>query len=373
MAGKRDYYEVLGVNRSATPQEIKKAYRRLAREYHPDVSDAPGAETRFKEINEAYEVLSDPEKRATYDRFGHVAPGGTGFGFDFGFRDPFEIFEEVFGQGFGFRTSARRGPRRGADLRYDLSLTFEEAVFGCEKEIEVTRHEVCPRCDGSGAEPGTSPVRCEECNGTGQVRRVQRSILGSFVSVVTCPACQGEGETVSVPCSQCEGRKHVYVTRKLSVTVPPGVENGTQIRLASEGEIGQRGGPPGNLYVVLDVEPHPVFERRDDDILVELQINVTQAALGAEVEVPTLEGDEEISIPPGTQNGTVLRLRDKGVPHLRHNGRGDELVLMRVAIPTKLSREQKQLFQELGDTLDPETIWQEKRSFVDELRELLGL
>jgi len=373
MAAKRDYYEVLGVSRSATPEEIKKAYRRLARQYHPDVSDAPDAEARFKEINEAYQVLSDPEKRATYDRFGHAGPGGVGFGFDFGFRDPFEIFEEVFGRGFGFRTSTRRGPRRGADLRYDLHLTFEEAVFGCEKEIEVTRYEVCPECHGSGAEPGTSPVRCSECNGTGQVRRVQRSILGSFVSVTTCPVCQGTGETIPIPCSRCGGEKRIYVTRHLSVTIPPGVDHGTQIRLAGEGEMGERGGPPGNLYVILDVEPHPIFQRRDDDILVELQINVAQAALGAEVSVPTLEGEERISIPPGTQSGTVLRLRNKGVPHLRRNGRGDELVLVRVAVPTRLTREQKRLFQELGETLEGESILQEKRSFVDEVRELFGL
>ena len=371
MSSKRDYYEVLGVDRSGTPEEIKKVYRRLARQYHPDVSDVPDAEARFKEINEAYEVLSDPEKRATYDRFGHVAPDMGSFGF--GYRDPFEIFEEVFGRGFGFRTSTRRGPRRGADLRYDLHLTFEEAVFGCEKEIEVTRHEVCPECQGSGAEPGTSPVRCSECNGTGQVRRVQRSILGSFVSVTTCPVCRGEGETVPIPCSRCGGERRVYTTRRLSVTVPPGVDHGTQIRLAGEGEMGERGAPPGNLYVVLDVEPHLIFQRRGDDILVELQVNVAQAALGAEVEVPTLEGEESITIPAGTQSGKVLRLRDKGVPHLRRNGRGDELVLVRVAIPSKLSGEQKRLFRELGEMLDPETVWQEKSSFVDELKELFGL
>ncbi len=374
MTSKRDYYEVLGVSRSNTPEEIKRAYRQLARQYHPDVSDVPGAETKFKEINEAYEVLSDPEKRATYDRFGHVAPGAGGFGFDFGSRNPFEIFEEVFGRGgFGFRTSTRRGPRRGADLRYDLRLTFEEAVLGCEKDVQVTRQEVCPECHGSGAEVGTTPVRCSECNGTGQVRRVQRSILGSFVSVTTCPVCQGKGETVPIPCSRCNGERWVYVTRRLSVTVPPGVDHGTQIRLAGEGEMGERGGPAGNLYVVLDVEPHPIFQRRDDDLLVELQINVAQAALGAEVSVPTLEGEERISIPPGTQSGTALRLRNKGVPHLRRNGRGDELVLVRVAVPTNLSHEQKSLLRELGETLEPETIWQEKHSFVDELRELFGL
>jgi molecular chaperone DnaJ len=373
MANRRDYYEVLGVNRSATPEEVKKAYRQLARKYHPDVSDAPDAEARFKEINEAYEVLSDAGKRGTYDRFGHAGLSGGGFGFDFGFRDPFDIFEEVFGRGFGFRTTTRRGPRRGVDLRYDLHLTFEEAVFGCEKGIEATRHEVCPACNSSRAEPGTSPVRCAECNGSGQVRRVQRSILGSFVSVATCPVCQGDGETVPIPCRECDGQGWVYVTRKLSVTVPPGVDHGTQIRLAGEGEMGERGGPAGNLYVVLDVEPHPTFQRRGDDILIELQVNVAQAALGAEVQVPTLEGEETVTIPAGTQSGKVLKLRNKGIPHLRRDGRGDELVMVRVAVPTKLSREQKRLLKELGETLDPETVWQEKRGFLDELAELLGL
>ncbi|NLE44634.1 MAG: molecular chaperone DnaJ [Chloroflexi bacterium] len=372
MNSKRDYYEVLGVTRSAPPDDIKKAYRRLARQFHPDVSQEPDAEARFKEINEAYEVLSDSEKRSMYDRFGHTQPGMGNFGFDFGFRNPFDIFEEVFG-GAGFSGARRRGPRRGADLRYDLTIEFEEAVFGCEKEIEVSRHEVCPACNGARAEPGTTPIRCSECGGTGQVRRVQRSILGSFVSVANCPACSGSGEVIQTPCSQCNGSGSVYSGRKLSVKIPPGVDQDTQIRLASEGELGQQGGPPGNLYVVLNVEPHPVFQRRGDDVVVEMQINVAQAALGADVEVPTLEGEETISIAPGTQNGTVLRLRARGVPHLRKSGRGDLLVLVRVAIPTRLSREQKRLFQELGQTLDPEGVLKEERGFLEELRDLLGL
>lgn len=373
MASKRDYYEVLGVSRSASAQEVKKAYRRLARQYHPDVNDDPDAETRFKEINEAYQVLSDAEKRSAYDRFGHAGLRNGRVGFDFGgFRDPFDIFAEVFGGGFGVR-STRRGPRRGSDLRYDLQLSFEEAVFGCEKEIEVTRYEVCPECKGTRAKPGTSTERCPECNGTGQVRRVQRSILGSFVSVTTCPTCNGEGATIPEPCPRCGGDGRVYVSRKLSVTVPPGVDTGTQIRLTGEGEIGRRGGPSGNLYVVLHVEPHPTFQRRGDDILVEMQVNVAQAALGAEVKVPTLEGEETISVPAGTQSGAILRLRNQGVPHLQRNGRGDQLVLIRVAVPDQLSAEQKRLFKELGETLDPETVWQEKRGLFDELREMLGL
>jgi molecular chaperone DnaJ len=319
-------------------------------------------------------VLCDVEKRAAYDRFGHAGPTGMGRGgVDFGFRDPFDIFEEVFGGGFGFRTSTRRGPRRGADLRYELNLSFEEAVFGCEKEIEVTRREICPECNGSGAEPGTTPVRCSECNGTGQVRRVQRSILGSFVNVTTCPTCGGAGETIPIPCSRCNGERRVYETRQLSVTIPPGVDEGMQIRLAGEGEAGEQRGPAGNLYIVLDVEPHPVFQRRENDILVELQVNVAQATLGAEVEVPTLDGEELITIPAGTQSGSVLRLRDKGVPHIKRNGRGDQLILVRVVIPRHLTGEQKKLFRELGETLDPETVWQEKHSLFDDLRDLFGL
>lgn len=374
MSAKRDYYDLLGVERTASQEEIKRVYRGLARQYHPDVSTEPDAEARFKEINEAYEVLSDAEKRAMYDRYGHAGPGVGGFGYESGFRDPFDIFEEVFGGGFGFRgAAARRGPRRGADLRYELRLTFEEAVFGCDKELEITRHEVCPRCNGTGAEPGTSPVRCSECGGSGQVRRVQRSILGSFVSVTTCPTCQGTGETIPIPCTRCGGQKRVFVTRKRTVTIPPGVDDGTQIRVTGEGEMGDQGGPPGNLYVVLEVEPHPIFQRRGDDILVELSVNVAQAALGAEVEVPTLDGEETLTVPGGTQSGTVLRLREKGVPHLRRNGRGDELVMVRVAVPTKLTREQRDLLKKLGDTLEPETVWREKQSWFDELRELFGL
>jgi molecular chaperone DnaJ len=374
MAAGLDYYEVLGVDRSASQDEIKRAYRQMARAYHPDVSDAPDAEARFKEVNEAYQVLSNPEKRNAYDRFGHAGLEGGRGGFDFGgFRDPFEIFEEFFGRGFGFSAERRRGPRRGADLRYDLHLTFEEAVFGCERDIQVTRHETCPECGGSGAEPGVSPTRCSNCGGSGQVRQVQRSILGSFVSVTDCPACQGKGTVISEPCPRCNGEEQVRVTRELSVSIPAGVDNGTRIRLAGEGEAGTNGGPRGNLYIVVEVDSHPIFRRRDDDILVEVEINVAQAALGAEIEIPTLEGEDTIKIEPGTQNDTVLRLRGKGVPHLRRGGRGDELVLLRVAVPEAITREQRQLFRALADTLGPEKVIEEKRGFMDEVRAFLGL
>ena len=375
MNARRDYYEVLGVGRSATPEEIRQAYRQLARQCHPDVSQAPDAEARFKEINEAYQVLSDAEKRAMYDHFGHTGP--TGVGFDFGFRDPFEFFEEFFGGlgGFGFRATRRRGPRRGVDLRYDLRLTFEEAAFACEKEIEVTRQGLCPACNGSGAEPGTNPVRCSECNGAGQVRRVQQSLLGlgTFVNVMTCPVCGGTGETIPIPCSTCKGSGRQRVTRVLTVNVPAGVDTGTRIRLAGEGEPGERGGPPGNLYVILEVEPHPYFRRQGDDLVLELGINVAQAALGARVTIPTLEGKEQFDIPAGTQTGNIFRLRGRGIPHLRHNGRGDVLVLVRVEVPAKLSKEQRELFEKLAGTLGGESVVETREpTFLERLREAFG-
>ncbi len=286
MADKRDYYDVLGVSRGVTQDELKKAYRRLARQYHPDVSSDPDAGERFKEISEAYEILSDDQKRSAYDRFGHagVNNGGAGFsGFGSDFGSVADIFEEFFGGAFGGRSRQRRGPRRGADLRYDLTISFEEAVFGLEKEIEVNRPEVCDRCNGSGAEPGTSPVSCPTCSGSGEVRRVQQSILGSFVNVTTCPQCNGAGEVISEPCTQCHGQKQVQRTVTKTVKIPPGVDSDTQIRLTGEGAPGVSGGPPGNLFVVLRVRKHEVFQRRGDDIWIDLQINVAQAALGDEI------------------------------------------------------------------------------------------
>jgi molecular chaperone DnaJ len=373
MADKRDYYDVLGVGRSASQDEIKKAYRGLARQYHPDVNKSPDAEAKFKEINEAYEVLSDQEKRATYDRFGHAGVQGRwgDFGdFGFGFSGFGDIFEDLFG--FGPRTRTRRAPRRGTDLRYDLALSFKEAVFGCEKELEIARYETCPRCRGSGAEPGTNPIRCPQCNGTGEVRRTQQSILGSFINVTTCPRCGGEGEIVTTPCGECRGQKRVRVTRTISVKVPAGVDNGTQIRLAGEGEPGMYGGPMGNLYVVLSVKPHRYFRRQDNNVILELAINVAQAALGDQVMVPTLDGDEILVIPAGTQTGKVFRLRGKGVPYLRRNGRGDQLVIVQVAIPTDLSDEQKELFKDLGKTLGKEVIPQEEKGLLEKIMDFFS-
>lgn len=376
MSSKRDYYEVLGVERNASAEDIKKSYRRLARQYHPDVSNENNAEVRFKEVNEAYQVLSDVQKRAAYDRYGHSAAQGGWGGFEGfgGFRDPFEIFEEFFGAsfgaGFGGRTRARRGPQRGADLRYDLELEFTDAVFGVEKEIEVTRHQVCPQCNGSGAEPGTSPIRCPECNGVGEVRHQ----MGFFLNITTCPRCQGEGEVVTTPCSQCKGRKRVLEERRLSVRIPAGVDDGTQIRLGKEGEPGVSGGPPGNLYVVLHVKPHRYFRRADHDVYLELAINVAQAALGDEVEVPTVDGaTEKTSVPSGVQTGDTIRLRGHGVPHLRRDGRGDMIITIQVLTPTNLSPEQRALLTELGKTLDKEVVPQRERSFLDRVREAFGV
>lgn len=375
-ARKRDYYEVLSVDRGANADEIKKSYRKLARQYHPDVNKSPDAEAKFKEVNEAYEILSDEKKRAAYDRFGHAgvesAAGAGGFTGDFsGFGGLGDIFEEFFGFG-GQRggAGARRAPRRGADLRYDMPISFEEAAFGLEREIEVARYETCTRCNGKGAEPGTTPLRCNTCNGTGEVRRVQQSILGSFVNVTTCPTCRGEGETISMPCTQCRGNRKNRVVRKLNVKVPPGVDSGTQIRLTGEGELGEYGGPAGNLYVVLEVKPHAFFRRREDDVVLEVQINVAQAALGDEIVVPTLDGDEKIAIPAGTQTGRVIPVRGKGIPHLRRQGRGDELVVVQVTVPTQLSPDQRKLFSELAKTLGKEVIPQNEKGFIDKLKDL---
>ncbi len=370
---KQDYYELLGVARTATPEEIKKAYRKLARQYHPDVNKESGAEARFKEINEAYEVLSDAQKRSAYDRYGHAGvTGGAAGGSDFGFGGFADIFEEFFGAGFGGRAAQRRAPRRGADLRYDLPVSFEEAVFGCHHEIEINRMEMCSKCGGNGAEPGTTPLRCTACNGTGEVRRVQQSILGSFVNVATCPTCKGEGETIAIPCTHCRGTGRVRTPRKLSVDIPAGVDDGTQIRLAGEGEPGLYGGPRGNLYIVLNVRPHEYFRRKGDDIVLEVGINIAQAALGDEVTIPTLDGEEKITITAGTQSGEVVRLRNKGVPHLRRNGRGDQFVVINVKVPTTLNAEQRRLMVEFSKTMGHEVTPQREKSFMDKLKDIFS-
>ncbi|GIV67236.1 molecular chaperone DnaJ [Caldilinea sp.] len=368
---RRDYYEVLGVPRDASKEQIKRAFRKLAQQYHPDVNKSVDAEARFKEINEAYQVLSDDEKRAVYDRFGHAGlQGAASPGYDdmAGFSDLGSIFEELFG--FGRSSQSRRQqPRRGADLRVDIRLKFEEAVFGTEREIEIPRMETCDRCHGTGAEPPTSPVVCAMCNGSGEVKRRQQSpLFGTIVTASTCPNCNGSGEVIPSPCQKCQGRKVVRVTRKINVKIPAGVDDGMRIRLAGEGESGQLGGPPGNLYVVVSVEPHKFFVRNGSDILLELPINVAQAALGATVKIPTLEGGyDTLEIPPGTQTGAQFRKRGLGAPHLQRSGRGDMLITVRVEIPTKLTAEQKELFRQLARTFGDETTREEPKGFFDRL------
>ncbi|HEX7567784.1 MAG TPA: molecular chaperone DnaJ [Anaerolineaceae bacterium] len=371
----RDYYETLGVGRSATPEELKAAFRNLARKYHPDINKEPDAEDKFKEMNEAYAVLSDPEKRAAYDRYGAEGLRGMGGMPDFTTVDFSDLFEELFGfGGFGSgsgRSRRRNAPRRGADLSYAIQLSFEEAVFGVDKEIEITRDEICTTCRGSGAEPGTTPTRCTTCGGRGEVRQVRQTFLGSMVQVTTCPTCNGSGEVVSSPCHTCRGRGQERKTVRKVVSIPAGVDNGTQIRLAGEGQPGENGGPNGNLFMELSVKPHQFFHRREDKIMLNLSINISQAALGAEVEVPTLDGKSKLTIPSGTQPGKVITLKGKGVPRLRGSGRGDQLVMIEVEVPTRLTSEQRALFEELAHTLGSEVKPQEK-SFVDKLKEVLG-
>lgn len=371
----RDYYEILGVPRTATADELKSAFRQLARKYHPDVNKDPGAEDKFKEINEAYAVLSDADKRAAYDRYGYEGLNGMGGMPDFSTMDFSDLFEGLFGfGGFGGGGGSRRSrnaPRRGADLNMTVTLEFEEAVFGVEKEIEIVRDEVCATCGGSGAEPGTSPKTCSSCGGRGEVRQVRQTLLGSMVQVSTCPTCQGKGEVIDTPCHTCRGRGLERKTVKKVVPIPAGVDTGTQIRLAGEGQPGANGGPNGNIYLEIRVKTHKFFKRRKDDVLLDLNINVAQATLGAEVEIPTLKGTEKIKIPAGTQPGKVFTLKGKGIPHLRGSGNGDQLVVVNVAVPTHLSSEQRELFETLAKTLGTDVSPQEK-SFVDVLKEVLG-
>ncbi len=369
----RDYYEILGVQRSATADDLKSAFRKLARQYHPDVNKAPDAEERFKEINEAYAILSDPDKRAAYDRYGHAGVTGMNGAPDFSNIDFSDIFEEFFGFGGtgASRGRSRNAARRGQDLGTQVSLAFEEAIFGVEKEIEITRDEVCTTCRGTGAEPGTSPTRCSTCGGRGEVRQVRQTFLGSMVQVTTCPTCNGSGEVISTPCHVCRGRGVERKSIKKVVPIPAGVDNGTQIRLAGEGQPGANGGPTGNFYVEVQVKPHKYFRRKNDDILLDLSINVAQAALGAEIEVPTVDGPSKLNVPAGTQPGRTFVIKGKGVPHLRQSGRGDQMVTLGVEVPSHLTADQRKLFEQLALTLGSDVRPQE-RSFFDRLKEVLG-
>ena len=370
---KRDYYEVLGVARTADKETLKKAFRKLAQKYHPDINKTVEAEALFKEINEAYQVLSDDQKRAAYDRFGHAGLQGMGGGSDFsgGFNDLGSIFEELFSGFGGFSSSGggqgRRQARRGADLRADIRLTFEEAAFGVDREIEIPRMERCDHCSGSGAEPPTTAVTCSTCNGAGEIQRRQQSpLFGTVITASPCTTCGGTGEVIPSPCITCKGQKRVRVTRKINVKIPAGVDEGTRIRLANEGEAGQQGGPAGNLYVVITVEAHKVFVRDQFDLHLELPINVAQATLGATVKIPTLDGEmETLDVPAGTQNGRTFRKRGQGIPHLQRSGRGDMVITTRVVIPTNLTGEQKDLFRALAKSFGEETT--EHKGLLDRL------
>jgi molecular chaperone DnaJ len=344
---KRDYYEILGVARNAGQEEIKRSYRKLAMQYHPDRN--PGdreAEEKFKAASEAYEVLRDHEKREIYDRFGHEGLRGTGFTGFRGFEDIFSTFGDIFEDFFGFGTT-RRGrtmARGGADLRYDLTISFLDAAFGKELNIEIPRSMQCDYCGGSGAEPGTSPSTCPTCNGHGQISRAQ----GFFSISTTCPDCGGEGEVIHTPCIHCRGQKRVMKKKNLSLKIPPGVETGSRLRLRGEGEEGERGGPPGDLYVIIHVEPHEFFERDGDDIICQIPISFVQAALGGDIEVPTLNGTKKLAIPKSTQNGQIFRLKGEGIDHMMAYGRGDEIVQVIVKTPTKLTKRQEELLKEFG-------------------------
>ena len=353
MAVKRDYYEVLGLPRDASAEDVKKVFRKLAMQYHPDRNHDNGATEKFKEINEAYEVLSDTDKRAAYDRYGHNGAEnmfGRGFeGFDMGgFGD---IFEAFFG---GAGRSGRQTAKRGEDLRYNIKLSFEEAALGCEKEIEISRTEVCSTCRGTRSKPGVQPTRCPACDGSGQIRRVQRSLFGQFINTAVCSECRGEGTIIKEPCPDCKGSGYQKNKRHISVKVPAGIDDGNGIRITGEGEVGSRGGSPGNLYVMISVKPHEYFTREGDNVLYELSVNFAQAALGVEVEVPTLHGVSKLKIPAGSQAGKAFRLKDKGIPHLHGMGRGDQMVVLRVVTPESLTKEQRKLFEELAKSLGHE-------------------
>lgn len=345
---KQDYYELLGVSRSASVDEIKKAYRKLARKYHPDANpDDPNAETKFKEISEAYVVLSDPEKRANYDRFGHAGADGQGFGGFNGFGD-FGGLGDIFEMFFGGTGRRRTGPEKGADVRADLELTLNEAAFGLEREIKVARTETCGTCGGSGAAAGSKPATCSACNGSGQVQYAQNTPFGRIVQSHPCDRCRGTGKIIEKPCPTCRGTGQTRRTRSIKVKIPPGVDSGSRLRVAGEGEAGTRGGPRGDLYVYIHVKPHKVFKREGDDLICEMPVSFVQAALGDELEVPTLEGTAKLKVPEGTQSGTIFRMKGKGVPNVSGFGRGDQHVLVKVVTPTKLSEKQKSLLKEFS-------------------------
>ena len=379
---KRDYYEVLGVSRSASDGELKSAYRKLAMQHHPDRN--PGdkvAEEKFKEAAEAYAVLCDADKRSLYDRFGHqaVRSAGGGAGFDPSVFNEFGDFADILGNMFGFGDlfgNARRrgGPQRGADLRYDLEIAFEESANGIETTIQIPRQENCETCPGTGAAPGSSPTTCNMCRGQGQIRSQQ----GFFTVARTCPQCQGVGKIISKPCTTCRGAGRISRERKLTVKIPPGIATGQQLRLQNEGEAGSAGGPPGSLYVVVHVQEHEFFRRDGNNLFCEVPVNFTTVALGGEVQVPTLDGSESVKVPEGTQTGTTLKLRGKGMPDVNGRGRGDLFATVQVHTPKKLSKEQRQLLEQLSKVLPKEKFEPrapgdaDERNLFDRVKDMFG-
>ena len=373
---KRDYYEVLGVQKGATDAEIKKAYRKMAKEYHPDVH--PGdkdAETKFKEINEAYGVLSDSEKKARYDQFGFagVDPsyggGGYGGGFDgsFDFGDLGDIFGSFFGGGFGGGGRARSGPQRGESLRTRLTITFEEAAFGCEKEVSIDRVEQCETCKGTGAAPGTSPETCPACGGSGQVQQRRQTPMGVFATTGPCPRCGGTGKIIASPCKDCGGSGQVRRRKTLKVTIPAGIDNGQIISLRGQGSAGKNGGPAGDLQIVITVQPHQLFRRDGADVYCNAPITFTQAVLGGEMEIPTIDGKVKYDIPEGTQTGSTFRLKGKGIPNVNGRGRGDQFVTVYIETPRNLNREQKEALKKFSSTLK-ENNYEERKSFFKKFK-----
>jgi molecular chaperone DnaJ len=373
MATERDLYTVLGVARDASDADIKRAFRRLAQQTHPDVNAEAGADIRFKEINEAYQVLSDPQRRQSYDMFGTAGLGGDagGFGTGAGFGNFSDIFDAFFG---GAQGGARRGhPTAGVDLRYDLRITLEEAVRGTDKEIEFPALGRCETCSGSGAKPGSEAVACDQCGGRGEIRTTRRTMLGQMVNVTACPKCNGEGKLIIEPCETCHGDGRTERRRTLRVTIPAGIDEGHQIRLSNEGEVGPRGGAPGSLYVAVHVAPHPTLRREGTELAYDADVSIVQAALGTRITIPTVEGEEEIEIKAGTQPGTEIRLRGRGVPHLRRSAtRGDLHVFVNVVVPAKLSKRQRELLadyaEESGESVSPAG----HAGIFDKVRDALG-
>lgn len=372
-----DFYEILGVNKNADKDEIKSAFRKLARQYHPDVNKAPDAEEKFKELGKAYETLMDDEKRSLYDRYGEDGLKNAGFDsggpFAGGFGDLNDIFNSFFG-GFGFsqRQVDPNAPQRGDDLRVDIQLDFEEAVFGATKEVKIDHLELCKACKGSGSEPGSQPVKCPTCHGSGRIQQTTQTILGHFTQVTTCPDCNGKGVKIQNPCKECKGYGRIEIEKSIEIKVPAGVDNGSKLRLSQEGDSGKNGGPSGDLYVVLYVKPSEYFRREGVNVITELEVTPAQAVLGDEITVKTLDGEKAVNVSPGSQYGTPIKIKGAGVPHLGRSGhRGDHIIIVKVKTPTHLTEEEKQLYKKLYE-INTKKKYQDKESLMDKVKGAFG-